>query len=375
MDVVEYERKGKRAGKDVPDYATRPRRVMIAGGAGFIGSHLARRLRRDGHWVRCVDVSLNEYFEQSEFCDEFMQLDLRELPNCQAAVEGGIEWVFHLAADFGGMGYIAGTSSTILYNSTMLTTNIVEASRQAGVQRLFYSSSACVYNEKVQVDPNNSSLYETMAWPAQPADAYGWEKLNSEVFCLQYQTDFNIEMRIARFHNIYGPFGTWYGGREKSPAAFCRKGAVCSADFEVWGDGQQTRTFCFIDDCVEGVIRLFTSDFGLPVNIGSAELISMQDMARLVLSFDGKQAVPIRNIPGPVGVRGRSSDNTFVQHLLGWAPRIALADGLRTTYEWIKTQIEQQRAAGVDVSRFASSQVFDQEAPEGKKFQAKRSMS
>eukprot|EP01126_Amoeba_proteus_P016979 TRINITY_DN17_c0_g2_i1.p1 TRINITY_DN17_c0_g2~~TRINITY_DN17_c0_g2_i1.p1 ORF type:complete len:241 (+),score=51.21 TRINITY_DN17_c0_g2_i1:103-825(+) len=229
------------------------RRILITGGGGFIGSHVAKRLKDEGNWIRIADWKLNEFFEEHQFCDEFLKVDLRDLNNCLKACNG-VEWVFNFAADMGGMGFIQSNHSTILYNNTMLSFNMVEAARRCGVKRYFYSSSACIYPEFKQLDTANPGLKESDAWPAAPQDAYGLEKLATEELCKYYQKDFGIEFRIGRFHNIYGPQGTWKGGREKAPAAFSRK-ARCSTpetDFEMWGDGLQTRSFCYIDDCVEG---------------------------------------------------------------------------------------------------------------------------
>jgi GDP-D-mannose 3', 5'-epimerase len=240
---------------------------------------------------------------------------------------------------------------------------MVEAARRKGsVNRFFYSSSACIYPEHKQLDPLNPGLKEEDAWPANPQDAYGLEKLASEELCKYYGKEFPIEFRVGRFHNIFGPHGTWKGGREKAPAAFLRK-AICSdKDFEMWGDGLQTRSFCFVDDCVEGILRLFHSDVKEPLNIGSDEMVSMNEMAAYALELAGNK-VPIRHIPGPEGVRGRNSDNTKIKKVLGWAPSISLKEGLTRTYGWIKAQIDAEKAAGLDVSVYASSKVVQASAP------------
>jgi GDP-D-mannose 3',5'-epimerase len=245
--------------------------VLVAGGAGFIGSHLCRRLRSEGNWVVAADWATNLYFEEHEFCDEFVLLDLRSLENCIKAT-AGCEWVFNLAADMGGMGFIQANHSVILYNNTMISYNMLEASRRNKVKRFFYASSACIYPEHAQLDPNNPGLKESTAWPAQPQDAYGLEKLASEEMCKHYMSDFGLITRVGRFHNIYGPHGTWCGGREKSPAAFCRKVLANSTEIEIWGDGKQTRSYCYVDACVEGILRLFHSDCGEPLNVGSDEV-------------------------------------------------------------------------------------------------------
>eukprot|EP01121_Diplochlamys_sp_Union-15-3_P016993 TRINITY_DN58_c0_g1_i1.p1 TRINITY_DN58_c0_g1~~TRINITY_DN58_c0_g1_i1.p1 ORF type:complete len:346 (-),score=65.31 TRINITY_DN58_c0_g1_i1:56-1093(-) len=337
------------------------KRVLIGGGGGFIGSHLAKRLKNEGHWVRVADWKRNEYFKEEEFCNEFLLIDLRDFNNCLKATEG-VEWVFNLAADMGGMGFIQSNHSVILYNNTMISFNVVEAARRNKVKRFFYSSSACVYPEYRQLK-TEVSLKEEDAWPAQPQDAYGLEKLCSEELCKYYGKEFPIEFRVGRFHNIYGPQGTWKGGREKAPAAFCRKAIAATKEFEIWGDGEQTRSFCYVDDCVEGVLRLFHSDFKEPLNIGSDEMISMNNMAKLALSYAGKD-IPIKHIPGPEGVRGRNSDNTLIKKVLGWAPSITLADGLKRTFNWIKTQIDEEAKKGVDVSQYSQSTIVRVENPE-----------
>jgi len=337
-------------------------KVCVAGAGGFIGSHLAKLIKEKGHSVVAVDWKKNEYFEESQFCDEFRLLDLRTLENCLKATEG-CEWCFNLAADMGGMGFIQSNHSLILYNNTMISFNMAEAARQSGVKRMFYASSACIYPEGAQLVTHDGEgegkwgLKESDAWPAQPQDAYGLEKLVSEELCKHYGNDIEgMEFRVARFHNIYGPQGTWKGGREKAPAAFCRKAAANDEVFEIWGDGKQTRSFCFVDDAVEGVWRLFNSEFSQPLNIGSEEMISMNDMADLAMGIAGKKLTR-NNIPGPEGVRGRNSDNTLMREVLGWEPQIKLADGLARTYAWIKNEIDKEAANGGDISVYKSSNI------------------
>lgn len=339
-------------------------KVCIGGGGGFIGSHIAVRLRKEGHWVRCVDWKVNEYFTEDVLCDEFMLLDLRSLDNCKKACEG-CDWVINMAADMGGMGFIQSNHSRILYNSTMISFNMVEAARLCSVKRFLFASSACIYPEFKQEVEDVAGLKEDDAWPAQPQDAYGIEKLMTEELLMHYDEDFGMAGRIVRFHNIYGPQGTWKGGREKAPAAFCRKALTSTSEFEMWGNGLQTRSFCYVDDAVEGVLRLMVSDYGKPLNVGSDEMVSMNQMAELVCSFEGK-TLPIKHIPGPEGVRGRNSDNTRIQEVLGWAPSIKLADGLKRTYMWIKAQIEEEVAKDGETAKekYTSSTVVAQKMTE-----------
>mmetsp|Transcript_32427 Transcript_32427/g.52503 ORF Transcript_32427/g.52503 Transcript_32427/m.52503 type:complete len:369 (-) Transcript_32427:316-1422(-) len=343
-------------------HGTKKFRICVGGGAGFIGSHTAKRLKAMGHYIIVADWKKNEYMEEKEFCDEFLLADLRDLHAAVKATKDA-DLVFNFAADMGGMGFIQSNHSLILYNNTMMSFNMIEAGRINKIKRYFFSSSACIYPEYKQLDSANPGLKESDAWPAQPQDAYGLEKLVTEELCKHYMQDFGIEFRIARFHNIYGPFGTWCGGREKAPAAFCRK-TIASADtFEMWGDGKQTRSFCFIDDCVEGVLRITCSEYREPLNLGSDEMVSMNDMAEMAFKIENKK-LRINHIPGPEGVRGRNSDNTLILQVLGWAPGIKLEDGLKKTYVWIKSQIEKEKKAGKDTSIYAFSKVVAPKAPE-----------
>jgi GDP-D-mannose 3',5'-epimerase len=262
----------------------------------------------------------------------------------------------------GGMGFIQSNHSVILYNNTMISFNILEAARQAGVKRFFYSSSACIYPEHKQLTEHIAGLKESDAWPAAPQDAYGLEKLVSEEIAIHYGKDFKesgLITRVARFHNIYGPQGTWKGGREKAPAAFCRKVLVAKDSVEMWGNGEQTRSFCYIDDCVEGILRLTFSDYAGPVNIGSDEMVSMNQMHAMACTFEDKK-LTVKHIPGPEGVRGRNSDNTLIKEKLGWAPNTSLLVGLRKTYDWIKKQIEAEAAAGGVKGDYSKSAVVAQ---------------
>jgi len=339
-------------------------KICVTGAGGFIASHLSKRLKEEGHFVRAVDWKENEYMDQATFCDEFLNLDLRWPENCKKAVEG-FDWCFNLAADMGGMGFIQSNHSRILYNSTMISFNVAEAARAAGIKRFWYASSACIYPEHKQVNEDldgASGLKEDDAWPAQPQDAYGLEKLMTEELLMHYDADFGMEARIGRFHNIYGPCGTWKGGREKAPAAFCRKGITSDKEFEMWGNGKQTRSFCYIDDAVEGILRLMVSDYKKPLNIGSDEMVSMNQMADIVLEASKKKGMPIKHIPGPEGVRGRNSDNTLIKEVLGWAPSTSLEEGLGYTHAWIKTQIAE---FGGDASTLTTSKICTQQMAEG----------
>lgn len=334
-------------------------KVCVTGAGGFIAAHLAKRLKEMGRYVVAVDWKRQEFFEEEEFCDEFKLLDLRTLENCIEACEG-CEEVYSLAADMGGMGFIQSNHSVIFYNNTMISFNVCEAARRCGAKKMFYASSACVYNESKQEDPNNPGLIEADAWPAKPQDAYGLEKLCSEELYKHYGRDFNIKVRIARFHNVYGPHGTWCGGREKAPAAFLRKAIVSDKEFEMWGDGKQTRSFMYIEDCLTGILKLMESDYTEPINLGSDEMVSMNDMAKICLDICGKD-LPIKHIPGPEGVRGRNSNNELIKKVLGWAPGIKLVDGLKMTHTWIEKQAKEAIEKGkYKAEDLASSKIVQQ---------------
>merc|ERR550539_676031 len=333
-------------------------KVCIGGGAGFIGSHIAKRLKDNGYHVTVVDWKTNEFMKNDEFCDVFIHDDLRKL---EVAIKGceGCKHVYNLAADMGGMGFICSNESVLSFNNTAISMNMLEAARRGGASNFFYASSACVYNEAKQEDPENPGLVESDAWPARPQDMYGLEKLYSEEMALAYGRDFPIKVRIARFHNIYGPRGTWKGGREKVPAAFCRKAITSTKEFEMWGDGKQTRSFTFIDDCVEGVLRLMFSDCKVPINMGTTEMVDMIEFANIAMSFEDKK-LPIKHIDGPMGVRGRNSNNKLIKEKLGWEPTIKISDGLKKTYFWIKGEIENQAKEGKEISEFSKSEIVQQ---------------
>lgn len=318
------------------------KKTLVTGAGGFIGHHLVSYLKEKGYWVRGVDVKRPEF--SSTRADEFKLLDLRRWKNCLEATEG-IDEVYALAADMGGMGFISSNHSQILHNNILINVHTLEAARKNGVQRYFYSSSACVYPEYRQDDAQIEPLREEEAYPAQPQDAYGWEKLLSERLAMHYYEDHDMETRVARFHNIFGPLGTWEGGREKAPAALCRKVAVAKLtgkpEVEIWGDGQQTRSFCYIDDLVEGVYRLMHSDHTEPLNIGQDRMVTINELVDIIADVAGVDVVKV-HVDGPQGVRGRNSDNTKLREVLNWEPQISLEEGLRRTYNWIERQVEKK---------------------------------
>lgn len=314
-------------------------KVLVGGAGGFIGGHLVRRLKREGFWVRGVDLKYHEFSESS--ADEFIVGDLRD-PCVVAEVVRGIDLVYQLAADMGGAGYIftGEHDAAVMHNSATINLNMLEAGRLAGVKKLFYSSSACIYPEYNQLDPANPKCSEDSAYPAAPDSEYGWEKLFSERLYFSYMRNYGVEVRIARFHNIFGPEGAWRDGREKAPAAICRKvaEAVDGGEIEIWGDGEQTRSFLYIDECLEGVHRLLESPFTGPVNIGSEEMVTINQLAAIVMDIAGK-SLTVKHVPGPLGVRGRNSDNRLIREKLRWAPSRPLREGLEKTYSWISTQV------------------------------------
>ena len=316
--------------------------IVVAGGGGFIGGHLIARLRRDGHTrIRAVDCKpLDEWFQRFDDVEN-QQLDLREAAACEAVCAGASQ-VFNLASDMGGMGFIELNKAACML-SVLINTHMLQAAKTASVERYFYSSSACVYRADRQTSSDVVPLREDDAYPAMPEDGYGWEKLFSERLCRHFLEDFGLETRVARYHNVYGPYGTWDGGREKAPAAVCRKVATAVLtgrhEIEIWGDGEQTRSFTYIDDCVEGTLRIMRSTVSDPLNVGSDELVTINQLVTLVEEIAGVTLRRSYRLDAPKGVRGRNSDNTLIKSSIGWAPSIRLRDGLRSTYEWILSEM------------------------------------
>jgi GDP-D-mannose 3',5'-epimerase len=331
------------------------KKALVLGGGGFIGGHLAKRLKDEGFWVRIVDIKeKHEYWNHEDICHEYISGDLRDpklvsrvmmAPNQTSESDNvnSFDEVYQLAADMGGAGYIftGENDANVMHNSALINLNVTHEAAKKSVKRVFYSSSACMYPEHNQLDPNNPNCEESSAYPANPDSEYGWEKLFSERLFLAFQRNYGLDVRVARFHNIFGPQGTWAGGKEKAPAAMCRKAAEASngGEIEVWGDGQQTRSFLYIDDCLEAVLRFMRQDdFSGPVNIGSEEMVTINQLAQMAIDLSGKE-IAIKNVPGPLGVRGRNSDNRLYKEKMGWEVSTPLIIGLSKTFDWINKQV------------------------------------
>jgi nucleoside-diphosphate-sugar epimerase len=330
------------------------KKIVILGGGGFIGGHLAKRLKEEGNHVRICDLKKHEHFFQNEICDEFILGDLRDPKVVELVIEEGIDEVYQLAADMGGALYIftGENDADVMHNSATINLNVAHECVKKKVGKVFYSSSACMYPEHNQLDPENPNCEESSAYPANPDSEYGWEKLFSERLYMAYHRNYGLNVRIARFHNIFGPQGTWIGGKEKSPAAMCRKAAETpdGGEIEVWGNGMQTRSFLYVDECVEAVLRLMDSELSKPVNIGSEEMVTINQLASMAIAISGKD-IKIKNIEGdefiqkygfkcPLGVKGRNSDNRLYKSSIGWEVSQHLSVGLKKTYNWIKSQVD-----------------------------------
>ena len=316
-------------------------RILVTGAGGFIGHHLVKYLKSRGYWVRGVDVKYPEY--ETSSADEFDICDLRRRDNCLVSTKG-IDQVYNLAADMGGIGYITAYLADIARNNILINTHMLEASQINNVRRFFYSSSACIYPSYMQTSSDITPLKESDAYPADPEEGYGWEKLFAEKMCQYYTNDYGLETRIARFHNVYGPLGTYDGGKEKAPAAICRKlvKANDGEEIEVWGDGEQTRSFMYIDDCTEGIYRIMQSNISEPLNLGMDVMVSINELVDIITDISGKEVIKKHDLNKPQGVRGRNSDNSLLCTLLEWEPSISLKDGLQTTYSWIENQIKKE---------------------------------
>lgn len=321
-------------------------RILVTGGGGFIGSHMARHLYQQGHFVRVADIKYDDYI-QEKYCSEKCNLDLRILENCLKATEG-IDKVYNFAANMGGIGFITSVFADVMHDNVLINTFMLEASVRNKVKRFLFSSSACVYANYKQTTPDVTGLKEEDAYPADPNEPYGWEKLFTEEMVKAYQTDYGLDIRMARYHNIYGPEGTYKGGREKAPAALCRKVAEASnpGSITIWGDGKATRSYCYIDDCVKGTELLMESDYNKPINIGSDRLISVEGLADMVIRISGRKITKDHDLSAPEGVRGRNADLTLVKKVLGWEPQVSLEKGMQKTYRWIEMMVEKDSKSG-----------------------------
>ncbi len=319
--------------------------ILVCGAGGFIGGHLVKRLKKEGYWVRGVDIKWHEYSKSP--ADEFIVGDLRDQKFCQKVFNRSFDEVYQLAGDMGGAGYIftGEHDADIMHNSAQINLNALHFGRLAKIKKIFFSSSACIYPERNQLDPHHPNLEESSVYPAAPDSEYGWEKIFGERMYQAFAKNYGMEVRIARFHNIFGPEGSWNNGKEKSPAAICRKVAQAKEGgvIEIWGDGRQTRSYLYVDECLEGVRRLMSSNFSGPVNLGSEEMVSINQLAKMVMKIAGKK-LHIHHVKGPLGVRGRSSDNRLITKKLGWAPSAKLHEGLEKTYRWIEEQVKQGSA-------------------------------
>lgn len=315
--------------------------VLVTGAGGFIGHHLVKYLRAKGYYVRGADIKMPEYEEST--AHEFMQVDLRNAENCRLATEG-MEDVYHLAADMGGIGYIVGQHASIAMNDTFINANMLKFAHENKAKRLLFSSTACIYPQHLQTTPDVTPLKETDAWPAEPEEGYGLEKLYMEKLCQYHTEDYGFQTRVVRFHNVYGPLGTYDGGKEKAPAAISRKISLCrnGGEIEIWGDGKQTRSFMYIDDCVEGIYRIMQSNYHMPLNLGTDEMVTVDELVDIVATAAGKTVVKRHDLTRPQGVRGRNSDNTLLREVLGWEPKIELREGIVPTYAWISERLAER---------------------------------